>query len=243
MRPVKVVNAVTADISTVWIRASASTSSASLSVASSRRPPSTLSYPVTSATHFHKNLGYTFSSVSVTNQFPLKSQLCRTERAPSGATPHRESAEWSDATPREPRQPRRGASRRSRLGRHVRVARGGGVHARALSLARSGESVCESELHIGSSDDRHGAPTVRELTVELGATVDELVGGVVSGECTPALARSPLVQPERYAPRRVQEGQEDQGRGEHHRRRQPEQLQVPTAPDGAVQAGMERGAR
>ena len=112
-----------------------------------------------------------------------------------------------------------------------------------MSLARSGESVCESELHIGSSDDQRGAPTVRELTVELGATVDELVGGVVSGECTYALARSPLVQPERYAPRRVQEGEEDQGRDEHHRRRQPEQLQVPTAPDGAVQAGMEGSAR
>lgn len=183
MRPVKVVNAVTADISTVWIRASASTSSASLSVASSRRPPSTLSYPVTSATHFHKYLGYTFSRQQ--RHEPVSPQ--------KSTVPHRESAEWSDATPREPRQPGRGASRRSRLGRHVRVARGGGVHARALSLARSGESVCESELHIGSSDDQRGAPTVRELTVELGATVDELVGGVVSGECTPALARSPLV--------------------------------------------------
>ena len=183
MRPVKVVNAVTADISTVWIRASASTSSASLSVASSRRPPSTLSYPVTSATHFHKNVGYTFSRQQ--RHEPVSPQKSTVQ--------HRESAEWSDATPREPRQPRRGASRRSRLGRHVRVARGGGVHARTLSLARSGESVCESELHIGSSDDQRGAPTVRELTVELGATVDELVGGVVSGECTPALARSPLV--------------------------------------------------
>ena len=196
MRPVKVVNAVTADISTVWIRASASTSSASLSVASSRRPPSTLSYPVTSATHFHKKLRLHF----------LERQRHEPVSPQKSTVPHRESAEWSDATPREPRQPGRGASRRSRLGRHVRVARGGGVHARALRLARSGESVCESELHIGSSDDRHGAPTVRELTVELGATVDELVGGVVSGECTYALARSPLVQPERYAPRRVQEG-------------------------------------
>ena len=156
---------------------------------------------------------HTFLSSDVSDPFSQKLRLHFLERqrhepvSPQKSTvPHRESAEWSDATPREPRQPGRGASRRSRLGRHVRVARGGGVHARALRLARSGESVCESELHIGSSDDRHGAPTVRELTVELGATVDELVGGVVSGECTYALARSPLVQPERYAPRRVQEG-------------------------------------
>ena len=183
MRPVKVVNAVTADISTVWIRASASTSSASLSVASSRRPPSTLSYPVTSATHFHKNLGYTFSSVSVTNQFPLKSQLCRTERAPSGATPHRESRGNRVEAPHE-----------GLVSVGTSASRGaeGSTRAHCGSLVPEKAFVNQS-LHIGSSDDRHGAPTVRELTVELGATVDELVGGVVSGECTPALARSPLV--------------------------------------------------
>ena len=46
MRPVKVVNAVTVDMSTVRIRASARTSSASLSMARSR-PPVAWAYPVT----------------------------------------------------------------------------------------------------------------------------------------------------------------------------------------------------
>ena len=46
MRPVKVVNAVTVDMSTVRIRASARTSSASLSMARFR-PPVAWAYPVT----------------------------------------------------------------------------------------------------------------------------------------------------------------------------------------------------
>ena len=46
MRPVKVVNEVTVDMSTVRIRASARTSSASLSMAR-LRPPVAWAYPVT----------------------------------------------------------------------------------------------------------------------------------------------------------------------------------------------------
>jgi hypothetical protein len=63
-----------------------------LSVASSRRPPSTLSYPVTSATHFHKKLRLHFLEAASRTSFPSKVN-CAAQRERRVERRHTERAE------------------------------------------------------------------------------------------------------------------------------------------------------